>query len=118
VYAQATSTCAVEAVDDGVHQALSGGWWVDICRPNWWTWFRGLDPNVCALRTKFYLTQRPRTGSVQVTVDGVRVPSGGEDGGAPAWRYDATTNSVNFEAPFVPQRGSSITITGEDVACP
>jgi hypothetical protein len=117
VYAQATSTCAVEAVDDGVHQALSDGWGPDICRPDWWSWFVGFDNNGCALRTNFYLSQRPYGDTVQVSVDGVRVPAGGEDGGTPVWHYDPITNSVTFEPAFVPQSGSIITITA-DVDCP
>jgi hypothetical protein len=119
VGAKPTSSCAVESVDDGVHQSLAArGVWADICEPDWWTWFTWSDPlTPCGARSRYYLSQTVLGGNVQVAVDGVRVPGGGEDGGTPAWRYDAASNSVSFEPAFAPQPGSTITITA-DVACP
>jgi hypothetical protein len=98
----ASSSCPIEAVDDGVHATLvqaSNGARDDVCAPSW----SALEPigiPTCGVRSSFFLTARP-AGSLEVRVDGVLVP-------LTDWTWDAASNAVVFAPGHVPGPGSTI----------
>lgn len=100
----ASSSCAVEAVDDGVHASLvqaSNGARDDLCAPSW----AALAPigiPTCGVRSSFFLTARP-AGPLEVRVDGVLVP-------LTDWTWDAASNAVVFAAGHVPGPGMTIEV--------
>jgi hypothetical protein len=107
----ASSTCPIEATDDGVHAALAaagGGTFEDICEPYWGSSLLPAD-SFCGLRTYFTLAQRSASPELTVTVDGQPVPPIGPLGDL-IWRYEHTTNSVEFQPASAPAYGSTVQI--------
>ncbi len=100
----ASSSCSVEAADDGVHAALvqaSNGAREDLCTPQWWNAFTPLGFPTCGARSQYYLTTRPTPGSLEVRVNGTLIPQ-------TDWSWDATSNAVSFVAGHAPPLGSTI----------
>jgi len=105
ITAVASSSCAIEDADDGVHAALvaaSNGLRDDICNPNWWWGLLPTGSSDCGYRTNFYLNAYS-TGPFDVRVDGQSVPSAD-------WTYDATNNSINFVPARAPQPGQTVEV--------
>lgn len=113
VTALSTSTCAVEAADDGVHGGLVNaayGTHQDLCDPAWGLNLVGNPSPVCGYRTTFYLTSRPASPSeLELTIDGQPVP-------AADWTLDATSNAVVFAPGKAPTPGQTLEIKYH-VAC-
>ena len=100
------SSCAVEAIDDGVHRGLVNaayGSQEDICNATWWQNLVGLNTPSCPLRTQFYLTGAA-AGPLEVRIDGQLVP--GAD-----WTLDVASNSVVFGAGRAPLPGTTLQIS-------
>ena len=103
ITATESSSCLVEAVDDGVHLALTNGGHADVCSSTWWQSFLplGLNARDCG-RMTFFLTSQP-AGALDVRLDGRPVP--GAD-----WTYDAGNNAVVFVPGREPQPGQTLQI--------
>ncbi|MFZ5439334.1 MAG: choice-of-anchor D domain-containing protein [Myxococcota bacterium] len=96
-----SSTCAIEAADDGVHAALvyaSSGSREDVCNAQWWASFQPLGLTSCSTRSQFFLSSRP-DGPLEVRVDGAVSTD---------WSYDAVNNSVVFSSGHEPRPGSTV----------
>jgi hypothetical protein len=111
VFGRTSSSCAIEAVDDGAHQALintAGGVAAGICWPDWWVDFRPFEHGPCSQHT-YYL--RHWVDSVTlVVVDGQAVPAIDAQG-RPAWHLDTTQrNALVFEAAHAPSPGSTLEV--------
>lgn len=104
VTALSTSTCALEAADDGVHGGLVNGAHEDICNPTWGLNLVGNSSPVCGFRTTFYLNSRPASPSeLEVTIDGRPLP--------PAdWTWDVSINAVVFAPGKAPAPGETLEI--------
>lgn len=110
----ASSSCSIEAADDGVHAALvqaSNGAREDVCTPSWWNAFTPLGFPTCGARSQYYLTSRPAPGTLEMWVGGSLVP-------ASDWSWDATNNAVSFVAGHVPPPGSTIEARYSPVCVP
>lgn len=115
VAATSASTCAVESVDDGVHQALvqnSNGLFADVCNADWGNaLFSGIGTVECGYRTSFLLTSTPAgAAAIEVRVNDQPVTTG--------WSYDASMNAVVFAPNAEPAGGSTVTITHTPVCTP
>lgn len=111
IIGRASSTCAVESVDDGVHQQLVESTWgglEDICSPNWSQSFIRNTFGGC-LRSQFFLASAP-SSPVDVRVDGQLVTG--------TWQYLAASNSIVFDPNALPPPGSTITITYSQTCAP
>ncbi len=113
IVATAESSCAVESIDDGVHQSLvqtSHGALADICDPLWGEALIGIGGFPCGARSSFHLTAQPRAvASLEVRANGQPLP-------VADWFYDAAMNAVTFQPGALPPRGTTITVT-YDVSC-
>jgi len=110
----ASSSCSVEAADDGVHAALvqaSNGAREDLCTPQWWNAFTPLGFPTCGARSQYYLTTRPTPGSLEVRVNGTLIPQ-------TDWSWDATSNALSFVAGHAPPLGSTIEARYSPVCVP
>jgi hypothetical protein len=117
----ASSTCAIEAPDDGSQAALvaaTHGVSADICDPTWWTSYIPGSFDGCGGRSQFYLSARPdpAAGAVQVRIDGGSVAAT-TPSGQPVWRYDSTSNAVIFEPGRQPPPNSRLEVA-YSIACP
>ncbi|MFM7202269.1 MAG: hypothetical protein ACKO6N_15920 [Myxococcota bacterium] len=86
-------------------ELLSGSVY-SICSDDWDALLTSLGWSMISLESSFKLSQVPReTDSMVVTVGDVIVEQGS------AWQFDATRNSIVFEAEAVPAYGSRIRVT-------
>lgn len=86
-------------------ELLSGSVY-SICSNDWDALLTSLGWSMISLESSFKLSQVPReTDSMVVTVGDVIVEQGS------AWQFDATRNSIVFEAEAVPAYGSRIRVT-------
>lgn len=107
----ASSTCAVEAPDDGTHAALvAAGYGVreDVCDAHWHYAFESFGSHGCQ-RSMFFLTSRT-SGPPEVRVDGVLLPMNDAQG-QPVWRHELTSNAVVFEPGREPAPGATLEVT-------
>lgn len=81
----------------------------DLCAADWSKAFDA-QRNVCCYQDRYFLSTLPVAAqSIEVSVDGVPLPST-TDRGETAWRYDPVSNSVMFEALYQPTYGRTLTI--------
>lgn len=108
-----SSSCAVDAVDDGGTHAANvtpfNGVTTDICGP-WELYSIGTFGG--GQRTTFFLSSTPVFSSLAVVFDGVALPA--QSG---AWRYDSTTNAIIVDPSILGLDPRELTITYEN-ACP
>jgi hypothetical protein len=91
--------------------ARTGGISQSICPgTDWVTTLQNLAVAVFGYKSRFFLTNTPVTGSIQVQVDGMVIDERAANGQV-RWSYDPVANSVNFTPLAVPEPGSSIVIT-------
>ena len=92
----------------GYYEAVSytGGEFLSIC-DDWGANVEALADASVAMST-FTLSHTPAPSTIEVTVNGA-VQSGG-------WAYDSATNSVIFDAAFVPVEGDHVEITYSAIA--
>lgn len=88
----------------------AGGIFESICTADWAQSLQNLGLSVFGYKSRFFLTNTPVAGTVEVFVDGVKIDAIGSAGQV-RWSYDPTTNSVNFAPLAIPEPGSEITIT-------
>jgi hypothetical protein len=101
--------------DDGSYAYLvsqTNGVKDEICTPDWSKTLEELGKTGLGFRTNFFLTSVPdlTKGPIIVAIDGVPVPAV-DDRGATVWTYDSLGNGVNFEPMYVPEPGTTLTIT-------
>ncbi len=107
-----TSTCAIEAPDDGTQASLVAATFgnsADVCDAAWWGSFVPLGVSPCGLRSTFYLTTWS-AAAVEVRVDGALVASD-TAAGEPVWRYDPTQNAVVFESGHLPPGNARVEVS-------
>lgn len=115
VFASSASTCAVESVDDGVHQSLvqsSNGLLADVCNADWGSaLYAGIGYFECGYRSIFYLTSVPASAAaIEVRVNDQVVTTG--------WSYDSMSNAVQFARNAEPAAGSTIVVTHTPACVP
>jgi hypothetical protein len=88
----------------------TGGIFESICTADWSQSLQNLGLSVFGYKSRFFLTNQPVAGTVEVFVDGTRVDPVGPQGQV-RWTYDTATNTVNFAPLAIPEPGSEITIT-------
>lgn len=110
------SGCAYDTgPDDGRYAAVvtaTKGVKEEICTQNWSQTLQRLGKTLFGYRTSFFLTATPDLSNgktIDVKIDGSPVPQT-DTQGAPAWTYDAVSNSVNFEPAYVPEPGQTLSI--------
>lgn len=79
----------------------TGGDVLSVCSGDYAPLLQQVATKAFSAQTRFPLSARPDTGTVQVSINGVEQNSG--------WSYDSTTNSVSFNP--VPTAGARISIT-------
>lgn len=85
----------------------TGGFIVSPCNSDWSRNFdEGQRP---AGRTRYFLTNLPRPGTVRVVVDGAEMFDQNTDGTI-NWTYDFGTNSINFSPSATPGPGAQISV--------
>lgn len=82
-----------------------GGLFFNICLEDWQPVLQNLGLDVFTLLTKWTLSQAAAPGTVTVTVDGVPIPPGNQNG----YVYSPATNTVEFFGAAVPQPGQEVT---------
>jgi hypothetical protein len=88
-----------------------------ICTPNWSLALQNLGKTAFGYRTHFYLTATPDlTGGkvISVTLDkgSGPIPLNSTDPlGSTVWSYDPVSNSLGFESLYVPEPGTTLTVT-------
>lgn len=89
----------------GLYEATvaTGGTFLSICATDFGSHLEILAENSTADLSAFELTDIPVEQTIEVLVDGIAVTSG--------WAYNASTNTVDFEADYVPQGGSTIEVS-------
>ncbi len=88
----------------------TGGIFESICTTDWAQALQNLGLSVFGYKSKFFLSNQPVPGTVEVTVDGVPVASTAANGQV-RWGYDPATNAVSFAPLAIPEPGSQIVIT-------
>jgi len=84
-----------------------GGVFASICTPDWSTTMEQLGTGTFSALTRFELTRRPDTATINVEVDGQAVPESDLNG----WTFDPATNAITFHGTSVPEAGEQIEIS-------
>lgn len=111
IVGNAQSGCATaDAGDRYISVATqTGGIFESICTPSWSASLENLGLSVFGYKSRFFLSNQPVPGTLEVFVDGVRVdPRAGS--GQVRWSYDPGTNSINFAPLAIPEPGSEIVV--------
>ncbi|MCK6544713.1 choice-of-anchor D domain-containing protein [Myxococcota bacterium] len=88
----------------------TGGIFESICTTDWAQSLQNLGLSVFGYKSRFFLSNQPVPGTVEVTVDGVVIAPTAPSGQV-RWSYDSATNSVSFAPLAIPEPGSEIVIT-------
>jgi hypothetical protein len=86
----------------------TGGVVESICTADWARALENLGLSVFGYKSRFFLSNQPVVGTVEVYIDGMRLPP--NNGAQVYWAYDAATNAVNFSPSSIPEPGSQIDI--------
>ncbi|MEM6371061.1 MAG: choice-of-anchor D domain-containing protein [Myxococcota bacterium] len=87
----------------------SGGFDGDFCTLDWAQTLEDLSLPAVGFRSRFFLTNQPVIPSLEIWVDGIRIPTV-ESSGQVNWTYDFSTNSVNFLPLSMPSPRSMIRV--------
>ena len=87
----------------------TGGIFESICTADWGSALQNLGLSVFGYKSRFFLSNQPVAGTVEVTLDGLPVMPTAPSGQI-RWSYDAPTNSVNFAPLAIPEPGSEIVV--------
>jgi hypothetical protein len=87
----------------------TGGIFESICTSSWSNALQNLGLNVFGYKSRFFLSNTPVAGTIEVLVDGVRVEQQAMSGQV-RWGYDGATNAVNFAPLAIPEPGSEIIV--------
>jgi hypothetical protein len=80
-----------------------------VCEPDWGRSLQGLGRIAFEFKSGYFLTDQPNPESVEVWVDGARVPRTCPSGRI-NWAYDFSTNSVNFRPLGLPPPSADLRI--------
>ena len=97
------NTCAA-SYDPRYEDATTAtaGLYLSICATDWGGHLEALAENSTADLSSFELTDIPVPETITVEVDGITTTSG--------WSYNAVDNSVDFDADYIPEGGSSVEV--------
>lgn len=84
----------------------SGGYIDSICAEDYSEMLTRIGLDVAELEDTFYLTRLPRPETLEVFVDGVRMPEREQDG----WQYGVGDNAVVFSGSAVPRPGMQVKV--------
>ena len=87
----------------------TGGIFETICTQDWAQALQNLGLSVFGYKSRFFLSNTPVTGTVEVWVDGVQIDPRAMSGQV-RWTYEPAGNSVNFAPLAIPEPGSEIVI--------
>jgi len=91
----------------------TGGIFESILTTDWAQALQNLGLSVFGYKSRFFLSNQPVAGTIDVLVNGMMVGSSGS-GATPSgqvlWTYEAAGNSVNFATLAIPEPGSEIVI--------
>lgn len=87
----------------------TGGIVESICTSDWSQSLQNLGLSVFGYKSRFFLSNQPVFGTVEVWVDGVKIDAEASSGQV-RWSYEPTGNSVNFAPLAIPEPGSEIVI--------
>ncbi|MBI2377622.1 MAG: choice-of-anchor D domain-containing protein [Deltaproteobacteria bacterium] len=87
----------------------TGGVFESISTADWSRALQNLGLSVFGYKSRFFLTNQPVAGTVEVWVDGVRVEDRAPSGQV-RWTYDRASNSINFAPLAIPEPGTQISI--------
>ncbi|MBI4814680.1 MAG: choice-of-anchor D domain-containing protein [Deltaproteobacteria bacterium] len=88
---------------------MTGGIFESICTADWARALQNLGLSVFGYKSRFFLTNQPVAGTVEVFVDGVQVADRAPSGQV-RWTYDRASNSINFQPLAIPEPGTQIAI--------
>lgn len=87
----------------------TGGIFESICTSSWSNSLQNLGLNVFGYKSRFFLSNTPVAGTVEVSVDGVPVAQQAASGQV-RWSYDSANNALNFAPLAIPEPGSEIVV--------
>ena len=91
----------------------TGGIFESILTTDWAAALQNLGLSVFGYKSRFFLSNLPVSGTIEVLVNGMMVGSSG-NGATPSgqvlWTYEAAGNSVNFATLAIPEPGSEIIV--------
>lgn len=90
----------------------TGGVFQSICTQDWSRSLEDLSTIAFGFRSRYFLSQNPLPGSLQVFVNDIELPHT-SGGGTVNWTYDFATNSINFAPYSTPEPGSQVQIEYE-----
>lgn len=86
----------------------TNGVWHSICDSDWAKGLEKLGQTAFGFKSSFMLTQPARSNTIEVEVNGVKVPAMVNN--VQRWRYDPTSYSIVFEPASVPEKNEEIVI--------
>ena len=87
----------------------TGGVIQSICTADWARSLEDLANAAFGFKSRFFLSNQPIPATLEVYVDGVRIPGTGAQG-AVNWIFDFSSNSVNFGPFSIPEPGAHIRV--------
>ena len=87
----------------------TGGVFQSICTADWSRALEDLSTTAFGFKSRFFLTNQPVAGTLEVFVDGMMIEAQGA-GGTVNWIYDFPTNSINFSPFATPEPGAHIRV--------
>lgn len=96
---------------------LIGGVSASICTADWDQTLIALAAGGFGFKTRFQLTGIPRPDTIDLQVNGQRLPRFDPGSGAALWRYLPEDNEILFEPVAVPEAGARVRVTYQP-GCP
>ena len=99
------SGCGSASAYTGFYEATvaTGGVFLSICAVDWGSHLEALAENSASDVSSIPLSQLPVPETIEVTKDGVTTTVG--------WTYNPSTNSIDFDADYVPEGGTTVDVT-------
>ena len=85
----------------------TGGRFQDICARDWAPVLTELGLSIFTLFDEWTLSQSADPSTITVTVDGLAVPEDGASG----YSFEASSNTIRFHGPAVPQSGQTVEVS-------
>jgi len=108
-----SSNCPYDAGEYSYMVEATNGVKRDVCTPDWTEAMKSIGQVAFGYRTRFHLSIAPDTtaGPIEVKVDGSPVPNLG-------WSYDPIANLVEIDPSYLPNVGSTLTISYPSLSVP